>query len=190
MARIGNDYTMFKNSSLFPIGTPYYEFGRATTMRATESETNIDGLISYNKDYDKWGFTVNAGGSQMYREFDASYTFDERFVDQSLQGPGQGSTNNHSVGYNRKQINSVYGTAQFRYNNMFYLDFSARNDWSSTLPLDNNSYFYPSVSSSFIFTELFEQANWWTYGKFRASWAQVGSDTDPYQLNLRHLLHY
>lgn len=188
MGRIGNDYTMFKNSSLFPIGTPYYEKGRATTMRAVESETNIDGLISYNQDFDKWGFTVNAGGSQMYRSLDASHTFDEQFVDQALQGPGLGSVNNHTVDYNQKQINSVYGTAQFRYNNLFYLDFSARNDWSSTLPLDNNSYFYPSVSSSFIFTETFDAPNWFTFGKLRASWAQVGSDTDPYRLALYYNL--
>ncbi len=188
MVRFGNDYTMYKNISLFPIGTPYYESGRATSMRATESETNIDALVSYNKDYDKWGFTVNAGGSTMYREFDASNTFDENFIDQSLQGPGLGSVNNHSVAYNQKKINSVYGTAQFRYDNLFYLDFSARNDWSSTLPLNNNSYFYPSVSSSLIITELFDQPNWFSFGKVRASWAQVGSDTDPYQLALNYRL--
>src|SRR5690606_41760855 len=60
---------------------------------------------------------------------------------------------------------------------------TGRNDWSSTLPENSRSYFYPSVSGSFIFSDAFNiQNNWLDYGKLRASWARVGNDTDPYQL--------
>src|SRR5690606_23982035 len=72
--------------------------------------------------------------------------------------------------------------ASFGFKNFLYLDVTARNDWSSTLPEENNSYFYPSVSTSFVFSELMPANNVLSFGKLRASWAQVGNDTDPYRL--------
>jgi outer membrane receptor protein involved in Fe transport len=80
----------------------------------------------------------------------------------------------------RKEVRSIYGMASFGYKETFYLDASIRNDVSSTLPLDNNSYSYPSVSGSMIFSELLD----WkplSYGKLRASYAVAGSDLAPYQ---------
>src|SRR5690606_3833889 len=62
-----------------------------------------------------------------------------------------------------------------------YLDFGWRNDWSSTLPADNNSYFYPSVTGSFVFSQLMD-AQWLNFAKLRAGWSKVGNDTDPYRL--------
>src|SRR5690606_31781371 len=76
----------------------------------------------------------------------------------------------------------VYAYLNISYKNFLYLQATARNDWSSTLPKENNSFFYPSVSGSFVFSELLENKNVLSYGKVRANWAQVGSDTDPYQL--------
>lgn len=67
---------------------------------------------------------------------------------------------------------------------MIYFDATLRGDQSSTLPIGNNVYIYPSFSGSFVFSELLKQSNWMPYGKVRLSWAQVGSDTDPYQLGL------
>ncbi len=80
-----------------------------------------------------------------------------------------------------KQINSVFGSATLGWRDLVYVDMSLRNDWSSTLPEDNNSYLYPAVSGSFVFSEL-GMPDFITYGKIRASWGQVGSDTDPYRL--------
>jgi TonB-linked SusC/RagA family outer membrane protein len=81
-----------------------------------------------------------------------------------------------------KVVNSVFASASFGFKNFLYVDLTARNDWSSTLPAENNSYFYPSVSSSFVFSELLPRSNVLSFGKLRASWAQVGNDTDPYRL--------
>ena len=82
----------------------------------------------------------------------------------------------------RKRVNSAYGSVSLGYDSFAYLTVTGRNDWSSTLPANNNSYFYPSVSGSFVFSE-FTDASWLTFGKLRGGYAEVGSDTDPYQLS-------
>ncbi|MEO5562509.1 MAG: hypothetical protein ABIR18_03720, partial [Chitinophagaceae bacterium] len=77
--------------------------------------------------------------------------------------------------FNRSRTNSLYGLAEFGWNGMLYVNFTGRNDWFSVLNPDYNSKFYPSVSGSFIFSELLKNVSWLSYGKLRASWAQVGS---------------
>lgn len=89
--------------------------------------------------------------------------------------------------YDNKRVNSVYGKASFGFKEMLYVEGTLRNDWSSALPEDANSYLYPSVSTSLVFTELLKNAgtsNWLTFGKLRASYASVGSDLDPHQLDI------
>src|SRR5207249_2224691 len=82
------------------------------------------------------------------------------------------------------KVNSLYGSATFGYRDWLTVDLTGRNDWSSTLPKNANSLFYPSVGAAFIFTDaLGLQSSWLSYGKVRASWTRVGNDTDPYQLS-------
>lgn len=76
----------------------------------------------------------------------------------------------------------VYGSADFGYKSVLFLTLSARNDWSSTLPSTSRSFFYPSVATSFIFSDLIEQNDILTLGKIRASIAKTGKDADPYQV--------
>uniref|UniRef100_F4C5J8 TonB-dependent receptor plug n=1 Tax=Sphingobacterium sp. (strain 21) TaxID=743722 RepID=F4C5J8_SPHS2 len=82
---------------------------------------------------------------------------------------------------NRKRLVGVYGDFRLSYKNMVYLGFTGRNDWSSTLPLQNRSFFYPAISGSFVFTELLPQNRFLSFGKVRASYAQVGKDAAAYQ---------
>ncbi len=84
--------------------------------------------------------------------------------------------------YARKAIRSMFGMASFAYKSMYYLDLSARNDWSSTLPVENNSYFYPAASASVVVSEMADLGKI-SFLKLRGALAQVGSDTDPYLLN-------
>lgn len=84
----------------------------------------------------------------------------------------------------RKRIVGVFGDLGLSYKKYLFLNTTARNDWSSTLPKSNNSFLYPSVSSSFIFTEAFGIENdILSYGKIRGGWANVSRDADPYQIN-------
>jgi hypothetical protein len=81
-----------------------------------------------------------------------------------------------------KRINSLYGFARFAYDDKLFLDVTGRNDWSSTLPTDNNSYFYPSATLSAIASDMFTLPSWVSFAKVRAAYAEVGNDTDPYRL--------
>ena len=83
-----------------------------------------------------------------------------------------------------KKINSVYSFLNLAYKDYLFLEATARNDWSSTLPPKNNSYFYPSVNMSYVFTDAIkgvrESLPWLSFGKLKLSYAETGSDTDPY----------
>lgn len=86
----------------------------------------------------------------------------------------------------QRRLVGLYADFNFAYKDFLFLGFTARNDWSSTLPIQNNSFFYPSINGAFVFTELLGNAStnkWLSYGKLRASWAQVGNDAQPYQLD-------
>ena len=81
-----------------------------------------------------------------------------------------------------KKINSIFGIANLSYDDWVFLDFTARNDWSSTLPTDNNSYFYPSVTLSGVISDQLELGadSPISFLKLRGAYAEVGSDTDPF----------
>ena len=87
-----------------------------------------------------------------------------------------------------RRINSVFGSATLGWRDLIYLEGTLRNDWSSTLPDGNNSFLYPSVGGSFVFSALegISDSPILSYGKLRASWAQVGNDTDPYRTALTY----
>ena len=91
-----------------------------------------------------------------------------------------------SHGSSLKRLIGVFGEARASWKNMVYLTVTGRNDWTSTLPLDSRSYFYPSVSGSFVFSQLLHDLNVMddsilSFGKVRVSWAKVGKDTGVYE---------
>lgn len=81
------------------------------------------------------------------------------------------------------RIVSFFGELQLAYNNYLFLSVTGRNDKSSALANGLNSFFYPSASLSYVFSDMLKLPNWWSYGKLRASIAQIGKDTDPYRIN-------
>ncbi|ANI88017.1 SusC/RagA family protein [Arachidicoccus ginsenosidimutans] len=83
----------------------------------------------------------------------------------------------------RKRLVGTFGEVGVSYKDIAYLTATGRNDWASTLPIEHQSYFYPSISGSFVFTELLPKSDVLSFGKIRGSWARVGKDTDPYATN-------
>lgn len=131
---------------------------------------HIGGLVGTNIYSRK---VKNTYGETAGLALEEQYTFDNSL--------GRPTLTNDIV---RKRIAGVYFDVNFGYKSLFFIDVTGRNDWSSTLPTNNRSYFYPGVSTSFVFTELIKKPKPMiiTYGKIRASFAQVGKDADPYLL--------
>ena len=84
----------------------------------------------------------------------------------------------------KRRLYGIYAQAEVAWKNMVYLTLTARNDWSSTLPKENRSFFYPGVTASWIFSELTkEKAPWLSFGKLRLAWGKTGNDADVYMTN-------
>ncbi len=152
-------------------------------------EANSDLLATYNKDVNDFSFVFSAGGNIMKRLAKNSSVGVGGNRHNGLVIPGLYTVRNIPVdntrvgqSFSEKSIQSVYALASIGFQNMLYLDLSGRNDWSSTLPSDNNSYFYPSASLSWLINYAFDMPQEVSLFKARAGWAQVGNDTDPYQL--------
>ena len=148
-------------------------------------EINSDFLITINKDINEdFKFGLNLGGNRM----DQSYASEFGSADELSIG-GIYTISNSKVPirasnyFEQKRINSLYFAGSLSFKDAIYLDLTGRNDWSSTLPDGNNSYFYPSVSLSLILTQLLGiESPTLSFAKLRGGWSKVGSDTDPYKL--------
>lgn len=146
-------------------------------------EINADFLLTYKDEIGKdFSYEIVGGGNHMsYEHRDVMSSVDALIV------PGvyklSNGVNNPLVKANDalKEINSFYGMASLSWKNQVFLDLTGRNDWSSTLPVQNNSYFYPSVTGSVILSDMFNMTEPISYLKYRLSYAQVGSDAVPYQ---------
>jgi TonB-linked SusC/RagA family outer membrane protein len=90
---------------------------------------------------------------------------------------------------NRRQVNSIYGRASVTWRNMLYVDVTGRNDWSSTLSVDNRSYFYPAVAGSFVVSELLPQQKWLDLWKIRAAWTMSKTPSGVYDINSNYTVN-
>lgn len=182
----GTDYYTDQRFRYRPIGT-YQSLNKKGDIREElyrQREENYDILASSNfnvSDVVQLGF--NVGASHQSRFLRMTGNTGNQFIVPNLYVINNTTTNSYLFNLVESKINSVYASGQFSYNNYWFIDFSARNDWSSTLAKDNNSFFYPSVSSSLVLNEALEwNSTLLNFAKIRASWAQAGSSGNPYQL--------
>lgn len=186
-ARTGLDRYTLRRTSFTPWGTIYRPNGdmSETEYRVLESTTDV--LLHLDRQFSS-SFSVKAtlGGTMNYRNSETVGINGDKFKVPKLKTIANMANISPNYDFSEKKVNSVYGSADFSYNDYLFLTLTGRNDWSSTLPSDENAFFYPSVSGSFVFSEAFSSSmpSWLSFGKLRASWAEVGSDTSPYQLNL------
>lgn len=176
-------------------GTPYWETNGSMQAKIEKfNEVNSDFLLTAKGNWDKFGIVGTLGGNIMYRTRTTYTENSGEFIIPDFHAIANGKTHGGELERQRKQINSLYATASLSWDDYLYLDLTARNDWSSTLPKDNDSYFYPSVGASWIFTQMINKmggsTGFLTFGKVRASWAQVGNDTDPYMLRDYYKIGY
>jgi TonB-linked SusC/RagA family outer membrane protein len=139
------------------------------------TNVNADFLVGVSKKINKFSVNASFGGNTFRVK---NHTFNENASNltvRDLFSISNGVTKAPTYGFSQLRVNSLYGLAELGYNSMFYLNFTGRTDWFSVLNPKYNSKFYPSVSGSFVFSELLKDQKWLSYGKLRGSWAQVGS---------------
>ena len=183
MIRSGIDLSFDTREMIRPYGLKNFPKGYYQQQDVFSYENNTDVLLTYrNQLSNSFNLSVSVGANRM----DNKYKMQQAYV-KDLITPGVYKLSNGVAApittftERNKRVNSVYGTATLSYANKIFLDVTGRNDWSSTLPSGNNSFFYPSVSTSFILSDLFRLPEQISFAKLRASWAQVGNDTDPYK---------
>ncbi|MDQ1088126.1 SusC/RagA family TonB-linked outer membrane protein [Siphonobacter sp. SORGH_AS_1065] len=185
LVRTGNDFYVDKRKSKISYGTNGTPFGSYAEDAYIVNENNTDFALNFNRklsdDFDLEGLV---GGNVRSNFFERNYQQAPRLAVSDLytlmnsRDPLVSSNQ-----FTRRRVYSLYASAQLGFRNYAFLNLTARNDWSSTLPAANNSYFYPSVNASVVLTEALNiRTNWLSFAKIRGGWAQVGKDTDPYQI--------
>lgn len=185
--RTGTDWSQQNRRQEFAAGTfgqsDVDDHGAFGTDDVFRQETNTDLLLSATLPaVGPFDVNVDFGGNRRDNEYRSSGVYVRDLVVPGIYNLDNAAVTPSVSDYRERQrVNSLYGQARLSFRDLWFVDVTGRNDWSSTLPADNNSYFYPSVSSSLIFTELLELPGV-SFGKLRAGWTQVGSDAPPYQL--------
>ena len=184
--RVGADVTDTKTKRITKPGHHFYRGGRMDLNTISSGELNTDLVFTAKKDITSdLNVVVNAGGSLSKRTYQGYYQFGENF-----KIPTKFFLNNaanilapNETPLTTKKVNSAFASANFAYKDFLYVDLTSRNDWSSTLGEENRSYMYNSASVSAILNSIVDpEQEVFNLLKLRAGYAQVGNDTDPYQL--------
>ncbi len=182
--RSGLDWYTDERQKTWPVGARgrSNRDGRLVETVINSKEMNSDFLLTAAGDLSSnftGSFTV---GGNLLTQYTSITGWDAR----DFKAPGVFHVSNAqdirpSNSLREKEIQSLYFMGQLAYKNYLFLDITGRNDWSSALGTGNYSFFYPSVSLGWVFTDAFEMnSDFFTFGKLRASWAQVGNDSEPY----------
>ena len=190
--RAGSDmYFTERDDKLYAGSTINDGDSRYTMGEQKFYENNFSFLISGHKDhiFGNWGGNFSFGGNLMERKSTGVEVSMGKLTAPDLFSLNNGPKDQLGITefYSHKKINSLYGTLGINYDGWAFLDATFRNDWSSALSKKNRSFFYPSVSVSWVISDMVNKIGktmpeWVTYAKVRASFAQVGNDMDPYQL--------
>jgi TonB-linked SusC/RagA family outer membrane protein len=193
-ARTGIDFYADVRDSRIGVNTPTgsnnLRRGQVDNVRIKMKEENTDVLLTANGALSsKFTGSLSVGANHLDRVQNImSLQGNNLLIDglYNINNAGLVVATDRAI---RKKMNSVFFTGQLAYNNYLFLDVSGRNDWSSTLGFNNYSFFYPSVSGSFVFTDAFKiKGDALSFGKLRLSYAQAGKDASPYQTEVGYAL--
>ncbi|WP_026462426.1 SusC/RagA family TonB-linked outer membrane protein [Adhaeribacter aquaticus] len=189
--RAGMDWSTRRGQDIIPQGTGHTRNGQMNETEGRFREINLETMIGVDKTFGNFGINAFVGGNRMRQNsenlslngngFNVPY---QHFINNAV-------TRTFGYGQSNFGINSVFGSAEVDYKGYLYLTGTFRNDWFSVLNPERNSILYPSISTSFVFTDAFRELvpSWLSSGKVRASWAQVGNATvGPYQTQVFYSL--
>ncbi len=148
------------------------------------SQITADYFLSYNaKLSDDLDLNAILGHNINQRKFADTRLEAAELINNGLYSLDNATTVQSTDYKSIRRLHGIYASLNFGYKNYLFFDVTARNDWSSTLPTDNNSYFYPSAGLGFLFTNLLDiNPSILNHGKIRLNWAQVGNDAPPYRI--------
>lgn len=186
---LGTDINNMNFDDFIARSTPGVLSGKLTNSIFNNRTLNAEILALYNNNWGSFDLNATLGGNIFKVDNKTTViTGTDQQMDGVVSIINYAEQNVQPSTY-KKQINSLYASASLGYRSTYYLEGTVRGDRSSTLPSANNTYIYPSVSGSIVFTNFIKNSNIknvFSFGKVRASWAKVGSDTDPYQLALNY----
>lgn len=183
---VGTDINNMNFDDFIARSTPGVLAGKLTNSIYNNRTLNAEILALYNNNWGDFDFNATAGGNIFKVDNKTTIITGTNQQMDGIKSILNYSEQNVMPGTYKKQINSLYANASLGYRSTYYLEGTLRGDCSSTIPVDNNIYVYPSVSGSVIFSNFIKNQSILSFGKVRASWAKVGSDTDPYQLALNY----
>ncbi|MEO5911779.1 MAG: SusC/RagA family TonB-linked outer membrane protein [Pelobium sp.] len=174
-----NDYTYITPGSAV---SPLYQNGRLSKNLVDYTYLSTTFMSNFHKTFGGFDTHLMLGSTSESTEVVGQNHYGYNFTTPGTISLANINNANKFLtdGTTKKRLIGAYGEAGVSYKGIAYLTVTGRNDWSSTLPVENRSYFYPSVSGSLVFSELLPKSNILSFGKIRASWAEVGKDANPY----------
>lgn len=183
--RSGFDYYSDKEEWKYAQSTIGYKKGYYSIDQENAFSSNTDLLVMANHKFGKFGIDAMAGGTIYFRQGSNVWGKTNNGLSipefYSLNASVDPASTGQS-GY-KKQVNSIYGKATLSWESMLFVDVTARNDWSSSLPETTRSYFYPSVAGSFVLSEVINMPSWIGLLKIRGSWTKTKNDIGIYDTN-------
>jgi len=170
-------------------------YGEYIKNSSNAYEWNSDVLINYHKSISDITFDLNAGANNRKTEYNrtgisgTNFNIENLFVLTNCTATSPYHSQYYDE-YNTKEVQSVYGFGEISYKNAIFLNITGRNDWSSTLPSESRSYFYPSVGLSAVVGDLIKLPEIITHLKLRGSYAEVGNDAQAYSLSRSASIQY
>jgi len=184
--RMGIDsYTTENHTRIAPEGAVKLEWQNGmmsdNTLRFKYVSTNL--MTNFNKKFGDFDLNLMLGTSTDNTHTNTHYEMAWNFQVPNFYATDNATADNRNFKtyLSDKRLVGVFGEFRADWRNAVYFSVTGRNDWTSTLPIENRSYFYPSFNGSVVFTEFLPKNSWLSFGKLRVSQAKVGKDTNPYE---------
>ncbi len=190
-SRPGLDYYSDVREQRFAVHSNEYLNGQIENQQIFSSDMNWDNMLKINYDLGKyWNMNLNIGQNLFQSIGQSFYIQGDELIIPEFYHISNTATQIVRNGYGKLRRMAYYGDLTFNYKGWLYLNGALRNEWSTTLPEDNNSFLFGTVNASWVFTEAFEDAfkdSFITFGKLRANYAVVGKDAPAYALTTPYI---
>ena len=180
---VNGDFNAMSGYTFENPGAPYGDGnGRYAQFNQTTANWNYELLTTFNKDINDLSLSAMAGTNSWRYNLSRLEVVNEQLIRKNMFSTNNNAGVSQSFPRNSQRVlNSVFGSVNVGYKGIVFFDGTLRSEWSSTLPEENNPFIYPSLGTSFIFSEVLPENNILSFGKARLSWAVVGNSADPYK---------